>query len=216
MDQVPKARLSPSMVVALLALSVALGGSALAVTAVKKNSVRSRQIKDGQVMTADVRDEGLAGVDVRDEGLTGADVSGLGSPDVAGLTGADVDQATLFNDDSLNAADVNEFSFAPTARVTYAFHNNCGVAEGTQATCAATCPAGNSVIGGGVVAQGDYEEQVEVNTARPTTSSGSLFNRFEAFYDNNTDLAGANNDETFGVYAICMPAASAVQVIVNG
>jgi len=64
------------MIVAVMALFVALCGSAYAV-GVKKNSVGSKQIKDG----------GVTGVDVKNESLTGADVneSTLSLP--AGLQG---------------------------------------------------------------------------------------------------------------------------------
>ena len=46
-------RPSPAMLVALIALFVAMGGSALAVTAAK-NSVKSKSIKNGQVKTKDL------------------------------------------------------------------------------------------------------------------------------------------------------------------
>ena len=83
---------SPAMAVALLALLVALGGSALAASYV---ITKSSQIKDGAVTAADVKDSSLAGADVKDSALTGADVKN------SSLTGADL------KDGSLSGADVD-------------------------------------------------------------------------------------------------------------
>ena len=52
--------------IALAALVVALGGTAVAAT-VAKNSVTSKSIKNGKVKSADVQDDGLTGIDI-DEG----------------------------------------------------------------------------------------------------------------------------------------------------
>jgi hypothetical protein len=79
------------MVVALLALFVALSGVTWAATSLKpaKNSVKSKQIKDGAVQSVDVADGGLTGIDVADNSLTGIDVADNS------LTGADIDESTL-------------------------------------------------------------------------------------------------------------------------
>ncbi len=52
--------------IALVALMVALGGTAVAAT-VAKNTVTSKSIKNGKVKSVDVQDEGLTGIDI-DEG----------------------------------------------------------------------------------------------------------------------------------------------------
>lgn len=83
-------RLSPTLVVALLALVLAAGGTGYAA-----GKVTSGQIKDGTIKSRDVKNGGLKGVDVKDGSLTGADV-GDGS-----LTGADV------TDGSLGRAELN-------------------------------------------------------------------------------------------------------------
>lgn len=66
-------RLSYSNVTATVALFIALGGGAYAVTA-EKNSVTSKSIKNGAVKSADVKNNGLKGIDIRDDSLTGADI----------------------------------------------------------------------------------------------------------------------------------------------
>lgn len=56
--------------IALVALSVALGGTAVAAT-VAKNTVTSKSIKNGQIKSPDVKDEGLTGVDIDEGTLSG-------------------------------------------------------------------------------------------------------------------------------------------------
>ena len=64
---------SPSMVVAMTALFVAISGSAIAAS-IAANSVKSKHIKDGEVASVDVGDGALAGTDIADNSLKGADV----------------------------------------------------------------------------------------------------------------------------------------------
>ncbi|WP_345456780.1 hypothetical protein [Nocardioides marinquilinus] len=65
----PRARITPSFVVATLALVAASGGAGYAA-----GQVTSAQIKDGTIQSRDVADRTLGGVDVRDGSLTGADL----------------------------------------------------------------------------------------------------------------------------------------------
>jgi hypothetical protein len=71
-------------VVATLALFLALGGGAYAVTA-KKNSVKSSSIKNGQVLNPDLGSGAVNGPKVADGSLSGADVAdgSLGGSDTA-------------------------------------------------------------------------------------------------------------------------------------
>lgn len=62
-------RPSPAFVISLLALFVALSGVAWAATALEKNSVKSKHIKDGQVRSADIADNGLTGTDIDESTL---------------------------------------------------------------------------------------------------------------------------------------------------
>jgi hypothetical protein len=56
------------MLVAVLALFVALGGTAIAV---KRNSVGSKQIKKGAVRSVDLKNDGIKGKDVDEDTLAG-------------------------------------------------------------------------------------------------------------------------------------------------
>ena len=81
-------------ILGLVAIFIALSGVAVAV---QKNSVKSRHIVKGGVQSSDVRD------DTRRKG-------GLRSSDIApdALTTTDIAEGTLFNDDSLSGADIDE------------------------------------------------------------------------------------------------------------
>jgi hypothetical protein len=85
----------------LIAIFIALTGTAWAAEKIgqrdiAKNAVRAKHIKDGKVGSAELADEGST------KALTGIDVA------ANGLTGADLDESTLFNDNSLTAADIGQ------------------------------------------------------------------------------------------------------------
>src|SRR3954454_5297898 len=67
-----RARLTYANVTATLALFIALGGGAYAVSKLPKNSVKSKQIKDGQVRNADLA-AGAVSADKVAAGAIGAD-----------------------------------------------------------------------------------------------------------------------------------------------
>lgn len=84
--------------VAYIALIVAVGGGVAWAGAtigsgdIRDDAVRARHIQNGEVTGADVADSSIVGANVLQDALTGADVS----------------EASLFNDNSLNGADINE------------------------------------------------------------------------------------------------------------
>lgn len=82
-------RLSPSFVVAVLALVVATGGTGYAAGLITSrqiadNTIRSQDIRNGTVTGRDLRDRSVTGADLRDGSVTGADVRD------GSLTGADL------------------------------------------------------------------------------------------------------------------------------
>ena len=83
----------PATVISLIALFVAIGGTAFAAN-LAKNSVKSKHIKDGQVKTADVGDGAIGNVDLAD-----------GSVSTAKILDATVGTADLA-DNSVNSAKV--------------------------------------------------------------------------------------------------------------
>ena len=66
-------RPSLALVVALLALVVATGGTSYAAVTLAKNSVLSKHIKNGQVKTADLKDGAVTGAKVTDGSLAAGD-----------------------------------------------------------------------------------------------------------------------------------------------
>jgi hypothetical protein len=72
-------RPSPAMIVALLALFVALGGSSYAAVKIgardiQRGAVGTRAIANNSVRSADIHDATVSGVDVKDDSLTNADI----------------------------------------------------------------------------------------------------------------------------------------------
>ena len=81
-------RPSPAMAVALLALFVALGGSAVAAVELASNSVGNKQIRAGSVTTTKLRNGAVTGAKVANGTLSAADIAGpvaaAGSASTAG------------------------------------------------------------------------------------------------------------------------------------
>lgn len=66
--------LSFANVISLLALVLALGGAAYAVTKAPKNSVVSKSVKNKSLKGKDIKDQSLKGKDIKDNSLKGADI----------------------------------------------------------------------------------------------------------------------------------------------
>jgi hypothetical protein len=66
---------SPAMIVAIIALVVALGGTAYAATKMAKNSVGTKQLKAKSVTTGKIANNAVTGARVVDKSLTGADIN---------------------------------------------------------------------------------------------------------------------------------------------
>src|SRR5918994_2701102 len=138
-------RPSPAMIVALVALSVALGGTATALSG--SNTVFSDDIVDDEVYSADVRNDnlthgGLGPADLRvgsvgtsevlndsatDGGLAASDLrpGSVGPSEATGLTGADIANAASGSDnvnaDKLDGVDSSQLEGARA----YALNGTC-------------------------------------------------------------------------------------------
>lgn len=69
---------SASMIVALVALFVALGGSSYAAVALSKNSVGSKQLKKNAVTTSKIRNQAVTAGKINPAGLTVPNANALG------------------------------------------------------------------------------------------------------------------------------------------
>lgn len=68
-------RPSPALVISILALIVALAGTAYAATKLPKNSVGAKQIKKNAVTTAKLKKGAVTGAKVKKESLTGTNIN---------------------------------------------------------------------------------------------------------------------------------------------
>jgi hypothetical protein len=84
MDRIRQHLPAPATLIALLALMVALGGSAYAAS-VAKNSVGSGQVKNGSLKGADIKDNKLTGKDIDEDSLVGVDAGEVGGLPAVGL-----------------------------------------------------------------------------------------------------------------------------------
>lgn len=105
--QLPKGRRpSPALVISILALFIALGGTATALRG--KNTVRSDDIAKGQVKSSDIRSDAVLGRHIRNGEVAGADVND------ASITGADLKDASItgadVGADALTGKEVQESS----------------------------------------------------------------------------------------------------------
>lgn len=96
--------LTANNVLAAVALFLALGSGAVAI-GLKRNSVRSKQIKDGAVQTQDIKDDALTDPKFAKGQLTAGDVGN----DV--LTGNEIDESTLQGIQAANATTIGGMSF---------------------------------------------------------------------------------------------------------
>lgn len=156
MSQV-RSRLTYANVMASVAVFIALSGGAYALS-LGKNSVRSKQIKDGQVTSADVKDNGLIGTDIDEDTLQiPAGKEGprgpkgdSGNPGVQGPVGP---QGLQGAQGSPGVSGVELISTVSPLNQSQ-----------SPKVATATCPAGKTVIGSGASIGGTFTSGSSTNT----------------------------------------------------
>lgn len=142
------ARLTYANVVASLALFVALGGSGYAAVKLSKNSVGSKQIKNGQVKNADLAKNAVTSSKVKDGSLLSADFKHgqllAGAPGATGPKGDTGRQGPQGADGSRLQATNIRTVVGPSTTVPA---DNGSIAGAADAF--ASCAAGETVIAGG-------------------------------------------------------------------
>ncbi len=201
-------RISPAMIVGCVALFLALTGSALAV-GIAKNSVRSAQIADGTVRTVDLRDSSVSMPKIATDAVTGTQLAenSVSSPEVApdSLTNQDLGAASVTSsevaDQSLTEADLGVASVGSSELQTGAVRaselgtiiqvsNETTIKGNSNASVEVNCPAGTTVLSGGV--RGGFYQ---------VANSGS----YRAGNGWHVDSrSSANNDTNLVVYAYCL------------
>jgi hypothetical protein len=196
---------TPAFVLALIALVVAMSGTAVAVTAIAPSSVKSKHIANGHVKVRDLAADAVRGPKVQDASLSGADLAD------ESLAGADVQNGSLTGDDvaddSLTGADVNESTLqgVMASRVRMVVSQGAPVQFGAERV--ASCAASEKAIGGGAAwiqpgtnSPTQLEAPVTASMPEPAIPAADGATGWRAAGRN---LSGV--DRAFRVYAVCVP-----------
>lgn len=203
--------------VGLLALFVAMGGTAYAVEA---NSIRSRHIVNGQVRSPDVGDGQITSRHVRNDDLTNG---GLQSEDVANgaLQGVDLMDGSItgadIGYDSVSGFDINEstLSTVPSAELggiaRSGASGTCDPESETYVDCSSlslTLPRS-----GRVLAIGEVEGSNEINSTDylgdcRLTIDGQTFGSFASF----DEAGGQESASMVGVTNVLGPGSHTVKI----
>jgi hypothetical protein len=185
-------RPSPALVIAMLALFVALGGTGYAAAT---GSIDGREIKNNTISTNDIRSNTVRGSDVRTNTLTGSDISETRLGKVPSASKAD--SATSATS-AANAAAVG--GVAPGRLVRdYEYLTASSTDPGASKQVFINCPAGKNVIGGGTAVQGTDAAYVAVDrpiSTVPGTAPNQWFGQGEA-------LDGTDTNFTVSATVIC-------------
>jgi len=189
MRRLARNRPSPSMIVALIALFVALSGASYA--ALSKNSVGSKQLKKNAVTTAKIKSNAVTGAKVGDGTIEGVDVkdASIGSPDLTdgsvglsdlganSVNGSKVADGSLggqdVTDGSLGAGDVAAGTFLGGSVTVQRFMATSELADGGETSIDSHCLEGETALGGG--ARGDLtnSEGTNITSSRPIISTSN-------------------------------------------
>jgi hypothetical protein len=164
---------SPSMVVALIALFVSLGGVSWAVAtgsigskAIKDDSVQGRDVRDESLESRDVVNGGLQSRDVRDGALRGVDINdrSVGGVDLApnSLGDREVDETKL---DINRLGGIRSGKFVQRIQRVQSATANDPVTP--KVTPPARCPKGTRLLGGGARVVAPVGTPVAISTSAP-------------------------------------------------
>jgi hypothetical protein len=195
-------RPSPALVISLVALFVALGGTGYAAVHLGKNTVGTRQLKKNAVTSSKVKNGSLTGADIKAGSLSGSslNLAALGTvPTATNATNA----VNATNATNAGTASVSNSIGA----VTYVMGNDVDAppkggdvfAESDQSK--AICPAGTVVIGTGSHSSNAGIEVSEMNIFSSVT--GGTPDTVGVYFDNFTAT-----DEPTGNYAEAVCAAA--------
>lgn len=163
LSRVRVGRPSPATVLAMLALMVALGGSAAA-NLPGNNTVISSDITNGHVRAPDIRTNAVGAVDIATDAVGSAEID------------ADAVEASEIATDAVSAAELES---------TLVTGSGNSVTAGTSNQVTATCPAGRQIVSGGfnwdLSVAGLHTTSMELNTAAESVTvvgfNDTAFNR---------------------------------------
>lgn len=186
-------RPSPALVIAMIALFVALSGTAVATTSVL---ITGKQVKNGSI----------TGLDVKNKSLTAVDFKGAlrGAPGPAGPGGAQGPQGLQ---GPQGAQGIQGIQGVPgvVGAVTVE-RTDVALADNTTQAVEASCPAGHKAIGGGSSVDQTGSDDIKQLVSRPGNggfipADGQSFNDWRAVYRNPAGGTGAAEIRAFVICA---------------
>ncbi len=181
MNWLPRRRPSPALIISLIALFVALGGTGYAAVHLGKNTVGTRQLKKNAVTSAKVKNGSLTGADIRAGSIKGTSLNLGALGTVPAATNAT---------NAVNAANAGTAAVSNSiASVIYVAGNAVTAPHSTgpdpfdeSDQSNATCPAGTVVIGAGSVSG---SSGIEVSEESITSSTpGGPPDTVRVYFDN--------------------------------
>jgi hypothetical protein len=203
-------RVSPSMIVACVALFAALAGTGYAAGVLPAGSVGTPQLRADAVVSSKVKDHSLLKEDFKAGQLPAGQQGAAGLQGAAGPQGPQgpAGPAGPQGPQGPQGSQGSQGSQGPAgfASLTYVTADFGPFPAHTQYGGEASCTGGQHAIGGGVVADSNLADRQAVNSTYPTDGTGTGTpgtSAWSAYVDNNS--AG---DLGFTVYAVCAPTTS--------
>lgn len=182
-------RPSPAMVVALVALSVALGGVGYAASVLPASSVGTTQLKNNAVTAAKVKNGSLLAADFKAGQLPAGPAGVAGAPGAPGPAGVPGAPGEAFG------------------KLTYVSSGVIAQPANGQGFGTATCPPGQRPVGGGVVTESPVAGEQQINSSFPSSSAlNGPIDSWSAFVDKASPTALG-----FEIIAVCAPATNVTQ-----
>jgi hypothetical protein len=202
-------RPSPALVVSVIALSAALGGTSYAAIVLPANSVGTRQIKKNAVTTAKVKNGSLRladfGAGQLPAGATGAPgaVGATGATGAIGATGATGPRGAKGDKGDPGTNGTNGTNGTDgTANVVVRESASTPVAASAIVSVTVSCLAGERATGGGYDASGNGEFGTVALDSQPTASA-AVPNGWTVKVNNVTTLAGNPQPSAVVAKVIC-------------
>jgi hypothetical protein len=186
-------RPSPALVISIVALVVAMGGTSYGAFALPRNSVGTKQLRNGAVTTRKLANGAVTKAKLNLRGVTVPNA----------LHAASATSATSAGSAGLATLAAGASSLRGVTIVRYAGPSGFGISNpaGTQTHGVANCPAGLNAISGGSFSTSP-NPGVNVNSSYPTRQSASDPEPDAWAVDMNNNSGAA---ALFAVYVVCAP-----------
>jgi hypothetical protein len=198
-----KRHLNPATVISCIALFVALGGAAYAVSPLGNKAVKTKNLANGSVNTLKLRSGAVTTLKIRNGAVTGAKIApgAVGATQIANgavrsaaLGGGVVTEGKLKNGAVSQAKLSTSFNAQLLKNMQYVVKTGVSSSEPKSET--AECPAGKEVIGGGASLLG-------ANSQLALTGSAPVINGGGKWTASAVEFAAEAGDWSIQVVAVC-------------